>query len=101
MADSHWSLDKRIPIAIIFAFITQTVGAIWFFSELSFNVTNNKQKISNLETTQAELSTKVSDLKLEIQKTNIHLQYTNSYLSDIRNFLKNEVEWTTDMKKKK
>ena len=27
--DSQWHLDKRFPVALIFAIFIQTVGAVW------------------------------------------------------------------------
>lgn len=28
-ADNHWSLDKRVPLALIVAMVVQTVAAVW------------------------------------------------------------------------
>ena len=34
MADEPWHLDKRVPIALIFAILVQTGGAFWFAASL-------------------------------------------------------------------
>jgi septal ring factor EnvC (AmiA/AmiB activator) len=34
----HWTLDKKVPIAIIIAMLTQFAGAIWMVSRLNSDV---------------------------------------------------------------
>lgn len=29
----HWTVDKRVPVAIIFAILVQSAGVVWFFSD--------------------------------------------------------------------
>ena len=36
--DRHWHLDKRVPIAIIFAIMTQTAGITWWAARLDSRV---------------------------------------------------------------
>jgi len=36
--DSHWHLDKRVPVALILTIIIQTVGAVWWAASLSSRV---------------------------------------------------------------
>jgi len=36
----HWSVDKRVPIALIFTIVIQSAGIIWWASELSSRVTS-------------------------------------------------------------
>lgn len=47
--DSNWHLDKRVPIALIFALAIQSAGAIWWASSISERVTNNTITIEQLE----------------------------------------------------
>jgi len=37
--DEHWHLDKRVPIALMFAIFVQTAGAFWWASDISSRVT--------------------------------------------------------------
>lgn len=50
-----WHLDKRIPIAIIFALLTQTAGAVWWASAMSSNVDALRQADARLERTAEQL----------------------------------------------
>lgn len=36
-AISHWALDRRIPIALLFAFGVQTAGGIWWAATITEN----------------------------------------------------------------
>lgn len=37
--DTHWSLDKRVPVTLIITMILQTFAAIWWASALNERVT--------------------------------------------------------------
>ena len=41
-----WHLDKRVPVSLILAIIIQTVGFVWFLSDLDNRVDNNTDAIS-------------------------------------------------------
>lgn len=45
--DEHWTLDKRVPLAIVFALLAQLVGFAWYAARLD-------SRIENLETRQQE-----------------------------------------------
>jgi TolA-binding protein len=45
----HWHLDKRVPVAIIFAILLQTAGAIWWAATIQGRVSNNERGIANLD----------------------------------------------------
>lgn len=36
--DKRWHLDKKVPLAIIFALVLQTVGAIWWAAQIDNRV---------------------------------------------------------------
>lgn len=38
LSEEHWHLDKRVPIALIFAIVVQTAGAFWWASDISGRV---------------------------------------------------------------
>ena len=38
MAENSWHLDKKVPIAIIFAILMQTVGIVWWASQMDSRV---------------------------------------------------------------
>lgn len=48
MEDAHWHLDRRVPIALIFVIVSQTVAFIWFLSQFAASVELNTQAIQRL-----------------------------------------------------
>lgn len=58
--DRHWHLDRRVPIAIIFAIFVQTCGAIWWAATISANVGRNQERIEEIRRQSDELG-KVSE----------------------------------------
>lgn len=56
--DKHWSVDKRIPIALIVTMGLQTAGAVWWASGLSERV-NVLEKRADVAAPQAERITRV------------------------------------------
>jgi len=47
--NNHWHLNKSVPVAIIFAILMQTAGALWWASKVEFSNTANAEKILELE----------------------------------------------------
>ena len=45
----HWTLDKKVPIAIILAMLAQFAGAIWMVSRLSSDVIELQKSDARLE----------------------------------------------------
>ena len=59
--DSHqvsnqWGIDKKIPIALIFVVIVQTVGLTWGAATLSNNVKTTVERVAVIEKDFKELS---------------------------------------------
>ena len=48
MAETHWTLDRRVPVAIIFAILLQSAGAIWWAASIQGRVANNEGNIARL-----------------------------------------------------
>ena len=42
----RWHLDKRVPIALIFAIAAQSLGAVWFASAINQRVAVNEAAIA-------------------------------------------------------
>jgi hypothetical protein len=47
-------LDKRVPIALIFAIVAQAAGMVWYASALSSRVDQHDRRIAKLEATDEE-----------------------------------------------
>jgi hypothetical protein len=59
----HWSVDKRVPLALIVTIIAQTGGLVWWASSLSERV-NVLEKRAEQTAPQAERLTRV-EVRLE------------------------------------
>ncbi len=45
--DTAWHLDRRVPLALIFAILTQTAGAFWWASSITARVTNLEAQVAS------------------------------------------------------
>ena len=78
MYDEHWHLDKRVPIAMIFAIFIQTAGAFWWASDISRRVTTLEanqahssilvERIVKLETVLSRLDKTLDKLEKKMDK---------------------------------
>jgi hypothetical protein len=50
-----WHLDKRVPVAIIFALLIQTAGAVWWASAMSSSVAALREADSRLEAADVQI----------------------------------------------
>ena len=46
---THWTLDRRVPVSIIFVLIVQLIGGLWFMFELRSDVNTNARDIARIE----------------------------------------------------
>ena len=56
MSEQEWHLDKRVPIALIFALLVQTGGAVWWASTLQGRVGTVERDVGRLERQQGATS---------------------------------------------
>lgn len=50
----HWTLDKKVPIAIIVVLLTQFAGGVWMASQLNFDVVELQKADARLEAVMKE-----------------------------------------------
>ena len=86
----HWHLDKRVPLAIVFAIILQTIYFTIFLTKLDSRVGVNEAKI-------AEMSAAYKDI-VEIR---VHQEYMTKQLDGLEEFLKEDIEWIKPKKRTK
>jgi hypothetical protein len=67
--NTHWHLDKRVPLALIVTIVVQTAGLVWWASSLSERV-NSLEKSRDASAPQADRLTRV-EVKLEVVQTGI------------------------------
>lgn len=86
--DNHWHLDKRIPIAIVFAFILQTIYFTVFITKLD-------SRVAVLEDDKIEIRKTIQDMA-EIR---VHQEYILKDLEKLDKFLRDDVEWVKPKKR--
>jgi hypothetical protein len=73
----HWHLDKRIPLALIFTIVFQTIGAVWWSATLT-------ERIKNIETTLNYSAPQADRLtRLEVKVDNL-IESINDLKSAVR-----------------
>lgn len=80
MASEDWHLDKKVPIAFIFAIICQTVALVWFFATLSNDVDVNTKDIVRQET-------RIDTLEASVQGQQVMLARIDENLKAIRDII--------------
>lgn len=55
MNGEPWHLDKRVPVAIIFALLIQTAGAVWWASAMSSSVAALREADARLEAADVQI----------------------------------------------
>ena len=86
--DNHWHLDKRIPIAIIFAVVLQTIYFTVFITKLD-------SRVMTLERNQVNIRETIEDMT-EIR---VHQNYIKEKLDKLDIFLRDDVEWVKPTKR--
>jgi hypothetical protein len=62
----QWHLDKRVPVAIIFAIFMQTAGAIWWASSIQSRVLANENSIARLTDNSEDLRAAVHEQAIQL-----------------------------------
>ena len=87
--DNHWHLDKRIPIAIVFAFVLQTIYFTIFLTKLESRVGVVEDQIKLVGASYRTI--------IELK---IHQEQVIKDLDRLNNFLRDDVEWVKPKKYK-
>jgi Tfp pilus assembly protein PilO len=89
MADEQWHLDKRVPVAIIFAILIQTAGAVWWASnmtermdQIERRMDNAAQRSQNIDNLVASQATQIAVLVARIDEQTRQIAETNTLLRD-------------------
>ena len=77
-AERHWHLDRKVPLALIFAILVQTATAFWWASGINAAMTSaqrdiaelrtNPDRITRLETKLEALNDTLRDLKVAVER---------------------------------
>lgn len=88
MADNHWTLDKRVPLGIIFAMVMQASAFIWYAAKMD-------SRVASLEYNDKDQSSVISAIVAAQNQTNVTLaeikkdqNYAVDALREIKSTLK-------------
>ena len=73
---AHWTVDKKVPLALIFAIFLQTSGAFWWAGKVD-------SRITSLETTSQDVDKALT----ELTEIKVHMQYQRESLNAIKELL--------------
>ena len=54
-AEPDWTLDKKVPIALILAIVGQTAAGVWWAASISARVDVSETRVTKLETTETKM----------------------------------------------
>jgi hypothetical protein len=76
--DTRWHLDKRVPLALLFAILVQTGAALWWAAGVNARVEQlerqvisaapNVERIVRLETKMDAIFSQLAEIKLIVQR---------------------------------
>lgn len=96
MSDQQWHLDKRVPVAIIFAILMQSLGGVWWASSLNERTAQIERRldgfadrsqssdrdISSLQQSVAVLSTQIDNTLRSVSRLENEVAATNTLLRE-------------------
>ena len=69
----HWTVDKRVPLALIVTLVVQTAGIVWWASSMASTVAAQGQRVVALENTRAGerlavLESTIGDVRAQLNR---------------------------------
>jgi hypothetical protein len=90
----HWTLDKRVPLGLIFAIALQTCSFIWWASGIDRSVSEHERRIQAVEAATIDMSKDTSEVSERLARLE---EKTNSLLISIQG-LNNELSYANQLK---
>jgi septation ring formation regulator EzrA len=92
-----WHLDKKVPIAMIFAILMQTVGAVWWAATINAAVTRQQEQIeaqgaeidrlegnaTQQEVARARITQELQDVQKSLDRLEQGQSQMNDYLREL------------------
>jgi hypothetical protein len=72
----HWTIDKSVPIAVIFGFVMQAIAAIWYISGLEYRQTQSERSISELAQSDNRQDNAIDDVATRTTRIEVDLNAT-------------------------
>lgn len=66
MSHEQWHLDKRVPIALIFAIMIQSAGGVWWASAMNERMAQVERRIEGFASRNAQTDERVNTQAQEI-----------------------------------
>jgi hypothetical protein len=72
-AERHWTLDKRVPLALILTVIVQTAGVVWWASSIANTVSSQGARLVAVENQRAGerlavLESTIGDVRAQLNR---------------------------------
>jgi hypothetical protein len=84
-----WHLDKRVPIALIFALLVQTGGIFWWGGGLDKQVAEQERRITKLESVDDQLTDEMRRIEGRLSSLEANGKAQLSILSRVERILEN------------
>jgi cell division protein FtsB len=91
----QWHLDKKVPVAIIFAILVQTAGAVWWasgitvrMSQIERRMDNAATRSQNLDEVVANQATQIAVLVARIDEQTRQVDRLSSQVQETNNLLR-------------
>jgi hypothetical protein len=69
----HWTIDKSIPIAVLFAFFMQAGAAVWYVSGLESRQTQTERSIAELAQSDSAQNDDIDDVTTRTTRIEVDL----------------------------
>lgn len=81
---AHWTVDKRVPLALILTIVTQTAGIVWWASAQSARLDNAEERLARIEAVKADtrlvrLEETVANIKPTLDRIETKLDRLTGY----------------------
>jgi len=90
MTQTHWTLDKRVPLALIITIVTQLFGFGWIAAKMDSRISSLEDKERNQSSIIASIVTAQSQTNVALAEIKKDQNYTVESLREIKATLKHE-----------
>lgn len=88
----HWHLDRKVPIALIFAIIVQSCAAVWWISSTSSRIDHLEIAAKSYDTRIAALSSERDGMRERLISMEVTLKFIAESLLKIERRLDPQTE---------
>ena len=71
--NESWHLSKSVPVTIIVGFPCQFSGAVWMFSKMDADISNNSARITKVETQVEEIKDTAQEQAVQLGRIETRL----------------------------